>query len=281
MTKFIGRTATLNKLTKLLEKNSASFVVVYGRRRIGKSSLIEHFSREYRFLSFEGLSPRIGITKQDQLDEFSHQLVRQCATQYKKFTDWGDALHNLSLLTQNGRVVILLDEISWMALEDPDLPGKIKIAWDKYLKKNPQLVLFVCGSVSSWIEKNIVNSTGFHGRISLKIRLQELSLASCKYFWGKNQAKISNYEKLTLLAVTGGIPKYLEEVQPQLTAEENIRQLAFHESGILFNDFHNIFTDILLRKSDIYEKIVRLLCNGPIDSSIISNKLGIKKGRLS
>lgn len=279
MTDFIGRSREIRQLTQLMDKKTASFVVVYGRRRIGKSSLIEHFGSNHTMLSFEGLSPRVAITTQDQLDEFSRQLTRQCHNEYRRFSDWGDALHELSKYTQKGRMIVLLDEISWMALEDPDFPGKVKIAWDKYFKKNPKLIFFVCGSVSTWIKKNIVNNTGFHGRISLKLNLRELPLSICKKFWGPYENKVSNAEKLKLIAVTGGIPKYLEEINPKITAEENIRRMAFTEGGILFNDFSDIFTDTLLRKSDLYEKIVRLLADGAVDSKDISKKLGLAKGK--
>jgi hypothetical protein len=230
-------------------------------------------------LAFEGLSPRKAITSQDQLDEFSRQLSRQCQVPYRRFSDWGDAFLELSKHTQQGRNIVLLDEISWMALEDPDFPGKVKIAWDKYFKKNPKLIFFVCGSVSAWIKNNIVNNTGFHGRISLKLNLRELPLSVCKNFWQPYESKISNVEKIKVISITGGIPKYLEEINPKIPAEENIRRMAFTEGGILFNDFTDIFTDTLLRKSDIYEKIVRLLSDGAVDSKDISKKIGVAKGK--
>jgi AAA+ ATPase superfamily predicted ATPase len=279
MTGFIGRTQEIQRLNQLLDKSTASFVVVYGRRRIGKSSLIEHFGKNHRMLSFEGLSPRKAITTQDQLNEFSRQLARQCHTQYTRFTDWGDAFYELSKHTQRGRMVVLLDEISWLALEDPDFPSKVKMAWDKYFKKNPKLIFFACGSVSTWIKRNIVNNTGFHGRISLKLNLRELPLNVCKKFWAPHESKISNAEKLKVISVTGGIPKYLEEINPKITAEENTRRMAFTEGGILFNDFSDIFTDTLMRKTDIYEKIVRLLSDGSVDSKDISKKINVAKGK--
>jgi len=275
---FVGRNEELKLLRQLLEKRTPSLIVIYGRRRIGKSRLIEHFGKDYNLLSFEGLSPREAITMQDQLNEFSRQLSRQCKTPYKRFTDWGDAFYELSKHTQKGRVIVLLDEISWMALEDHDFPGKLKIAWDKHFKKNQRLILCVCGSVSAWIKENIVYNTGFHGRISLKLCLRELPLNLCKKFWRGMQKSLSAIEMLKVLAVTGGIPKYLEEINPTFTAEENIRQLAFTEGGILFNDFQNIFTDTVSRKSDLYERVVRLLCDGAVDSKDMSKKLNMSKG---
>lgn len=273
MIDFTGRDIELGQLQALIKKKTASLVVVFGRRRIGKSTLIEHFGQQYRCLSFEGLAPHHATTMQDQLDEFSQQLVRECGVPYQKFSDWSEAFLALSQHTTQGRQVILLDEVSWMAMEDPNFAGKLKIAWDKYFKKNRELILIVCGSVSAWIQDNIVMSTGFYGRISLKLYLRELPLTACKAFWGAQGETISAFEKLKVIAVTGGIPRYLEEIDPSLSAEDNIRRLAFSDSGILFNDYNNIFTDTLLRRSDRYNQVVRLLSDGAIESVELARRL--------
>ncbi len=89
---FIRRRVILQQMQRLLAKPTAGFVMVYGRRRIGKSSLISHFCRDYLLLAFEELSQSKALTKQDQLDEFSRQIAHQCHTQFKRFTDWSDAL---------------------------------------------------------------------------------------------------------------------------------------------------------------------------------------------
>jgi len=97
--------------------------------------------------------------------------------------DWGDLFWHLSQHAQKGKTVLVLDEISWMGSKDPTFVAKLKTAWDLYFKNNPQLVLILCGSISSWIEKNILSSTGFMGRISLDIILEELPLYECNEFW--------------------------------------------------------------------------------------------------
>jgi len=275
---FIGRSQEKFILNQAIKKPIANFIVVYGRRRIGKSSLIEEFCSDFDTLFFEGLSPRKGQTQQDQLNEFHRQLSRQSQDNHDLFADWSDAFYALSQCAKKGRKAIVLDEISWMAMEDRDFAGKLKIAWDKYFKKNSKLILFVCGSVSAWIKDNFVVSKAFHGRVSVSLCLRELPINLCKQFWGQQSNKISISEILKILSITGGIPKYLEEIHPKLTAEENIRQLAFSESGILFNDFKEIFTDTLIRKSPLYEKIIRLLSEASYDSPTLSKKLDMPGG---
>jgi AAA+ ATPase superfamily predicted ATPase len=164
---FVGRECELNRLANLWKRKTASFVVVKGRRRIGKSRLIEEFAKNANFISLSGLAPSEAMTAQMQRDEFARQLARifQIPIPYSK--DWGDLFWHLAHHTHTKKVVILLDEISWMGMKDPTFLGNLKNSWDQHLKKNPQLILIVCGSVSSWIEKNILSSTGFVGRVDL------------------------------------------------------------------------------------------------------------------
>ena len=130
------------------------------------------------------------------------------------------------------------------------------------------------GSNSAWIEKNILNSTGFFGRISLRIHLKELPLHECQKFWG-NQA-IAPFEKFKLLSVIGGIPRYLEEMQINKCAEDNIRRMCFRENGLLFNEFEEIFSDIFTSKSERYKQIVKILADKKATLSEIAEALNRK-----
>lgn len=277
MARFIGREVELHALESLYEKNSASLVVLKGRRRIGKSRLVEEFAKNQKFFSFTGLPPTPLTTAQSQRDAFANQLKKAFHSTLEKTNDWWDLLWFLAEHTKKDKVIILFDEISWMGSKDPDFLGKLKTVWDNYLKKNPKLILILCGSISSWIENNILSSTGFMGRISLTLTLEELPLFDCNKFWNANTS-ISAYEKFKLLAVTGGIPRYLEEIKPHLPAEENVRQLAFEKSGILFNEFDQIFSDLFSSRSEIYKRIVTHLANRKDERHQIAKELDMKTG---
>lgn len=106
-----------------------------------------------------------------------------------------------------------------MAMDDPTFLGKLKNIWDLELKKNHELILILCGSVSVWIEENILSSTGYFGRIPVCITLDELPLNECNSLLAEQRFKGSNYEKFLMLSVTGGIPYYLERVQPMQDVE--------------------------------------------------------------
>ncbi len=272
---FAGRAQELATLGRFLSKKSSSLLVVRGRRRIGKSRLIEEFAKGYRFYSFAGLAPTEHTTAQSQRDEFARQLNEQVGIPEVKADDWGKLFFLLSEKIQKGRVIVLFDEISWMGSKDPDFLGKVKNAWDQKFKSNPELIFVLCGSASAWIEENILSSTGFLGRVSYTLTLDELPLNDCEWFWGKAAKNISSYEKLKLLAVTGGVPKYLEEIDPTLSAEDNIRQLCFRKGGLLVDEFDHLFSNIFQRKSHLYQEIVRTLTYGSKEPVQLARELGV------
>lgn len=277
MTPFIGRADELKKLHNLFDKQTASLVILQGRRRIGKSRLIAEFAKGKTFYHFSGIPPTAETTKQSQLDEFARQLHLQTGLPEIQADDWSKLFILLAEKAKQGRIIILFDEISWMGSKDFDFLGKLKNAWDLYFSKNPKLILVLCGSVSSWIEKNIVKSTGFMGRPSLYMTLGELSLSECNQFWDKQGKNISAFEKLKFLAVTGGVPRYLELMNPKLSAEENIKQLCFSKDGPLLNEFEHIFSDIFSSRSKIYKSIVERLVRGPAVADKLAQELGLSR----
>lgn len=262
---YIGRKQELNRLSPLLQKNSASLVIFKGRRRIGKSRLAEEFaknSKNYRFLKFAGLAPTEKISPQEQRQEFMRLLSAQTAFPEVSVDDWGKAFSSLASQTQTGRVIILLDEISWMAKDSPEFLPKLKNAWDLNFKNNPELILILCSSISSWMDENIIESTGFMGRISLTLSLEPLPLKDCSTFIKTISPNLSPQEQLQILAITGGIPRYLEEILPHAPALETIRALCFKKEGILFREFEDIFTDLFSKKSPTYVRILMALLEG-------------------
>jgi uncharacterized protein len=280
MKKFIGRDQELVRLEAAVKKSSASFIVIKGRRRIGKSRLIEEFGKTFpKCYMFRGLVPNDGTTKQEQINEFARQARENLNLPNAQYSDWGDVFLAISQQVDSGKVLLAFDEISWMGSKDNTFLPKLKDLWDVYLKKNNKLIFIVCGSASAWIEKNIMSSAGFVGRVSFSITLKELSLASCRAFWPKN---ISHHEILKVLSITGGVPRYLEEINPKETAEQNIKKLCFTDGGLLVNEFHHIFSDIFLRKSDSYRKIVAYLAKGSADLSQIQSSLNLtSSGRVA
>ncbi len=273
---FYGRKEELRQLRGLKQKKTASLVCVLGRRRVGKSSLIEHFAQSSKnFIQIQGVAP-VDVGRggaQVQLNHFSSSLRKIFGGPQIQFQNWGEALEEMAMKTRRGEYIILLDEVSWMATGEPLFGSYLKDTWDRLFKKNPKLILVICGSVSTWIQSNILHHTNFVGRISLAIHLKELKLNEIDHFFHHKNQKVSSFEKLMYLGVTGGIPKYLEEINHSETINQNLARLCFTPSGFLFQDFDRIFNDIFGRKRKSLENIVMKLIEAPLTIAQIAKKL--------
>ena len=273
--KFVGREDQLAKLDALWRKRVSSFAVVSGRRRIGKSTLVEEFARRSgcRFIEIAGLPPEKKMTNERQIENFCERLAHEAGVPRPKADCWAQAFDALaSAVDARERTIVFLDEISWMGRYDPAFAGLLKNAWDIQLSKKSRLILVVAGSVSAWIQANIQHAKGYVGRISLDLTLQELPASDCLAFWGRKAARTATRELLDMLAVTGGVPKYLVEMDASLSADENIRRLCFDPDGYLYGDFNRIFDDVFDATVAAKKRIVTALADGPASAAELAER---------
>lgn len=269
MKPFVGRDDELRRLEELSQSRCACLAVIKGRRRIGKSRLAEEFGKGKEFLPFSGLAPVKGVTAQDQRDAFARQLTTLFHLPHLTFTDWSDAFAYLTRYLTEKPTVILFDEISWMGSKDPTFISKLKVWWDLVLQNHPSIVLILCGSISTWIDKNIINSTAFFGRVSLYLELTELSIPQCRELLNLQGFKGSDLDFFKILSVTGGVPWYLEQIQMHQSADENIKRLCFERNGLLVHEFDRIFNDLFSSRGEIYKKIIKILSQGMKDRAAL------------
>jgi len=241
-------------------------------------------------LSFSGLSPTEGVTAQHQRDLFAYKLSSLFGQEFSEgtdrgqnlkdftFSDWIEGFDCLAQLIGDRETVILFDEISWMGSKDPTFLPKLKVWWDQISEQYTNIVLVLCGSVSTWIEENILKSTAFFGRVSLHLTLMPLSLAESYQLLKQRGIQASNYDILRILAITGGIPWYIENFQADQSIDENIKRLCFSSHGLLVEEFNMIFHDLFKRQGDVYKKIVTLLAEGMRDYTEIREGLGYPEG---
>lgn len=265
MKPFVGRNRELQRLEDLLKTGRACLVVIKGRRRIGKSRLAEEFGKNKVFLPFSGLAPVKRVTAQDQRDAFARELATLFHLPPFTFTDWSDGFAHLSRHLTTKPTVILFDEISWMGSKDPTFTSKLKIWWDLVLQNHPSIILILCGSISTWIDKNIINSTAFFGRVSLYVELTELSIPQCRELLNLQGFKGSDLDFFKILCVIGGVPWYLEQIQSHQSADENIKRLCFEKNALLVHEFDRIFNDLFSSRGEIYKKIITILSQGMKD----------------
>ena len=278
---FFGRESELDQLGSLWRKRVPSLVTCRGRRRVGKSALIGEFARrtDARFIKIEGKRPEKGWSNATELQAFADQLAAQTGAETTPPSNWLNAFIRLSdKIPDNKKTVVLLDEISWLGYFDNTFAATLKIACDNYFKKHERLVLVVCGSVSSWIKENIIDNGAFFGRRSLDIVLKELPLRECVKFWGEAARRIDSREIFDVLSVTGGIPRYLEEIDPGASASENIRRMCYRPNAVLRVDFDEMFRDVITEQPVFVSKVLRTLVDGPRSVTEIAAVLDTEKG---
>ncbi len=274
---FIGRESELEDLAALWRRPGAHLVTCRGRRRIGKSTLFEEFAArsQARLVKLEGLAPQPRMRNDDQIRAFVEQLALQTDAVDAVPDSWLKAFKMLAdAVPAAGRTVVLLDEISWMGGYDDNFPGMLKIAWDNWFKRRPKLVLVLCGSVSAWISDNILNNTGFVGRRAADILLEELPLPDCVRFWGRAASRLSVHDLLDVLSVTGGVPRYLEAIDPALSADENVRRLCFLPKGALVGEFEELFGSAFGERAELKKSVLRALATGAKSGKEIAAALG-------
>jgi len=149
-----------------------------------------------------------------------------------------------------------------MGKDDPTFVPKLKAWWDTIVLEKPHVLTIFCSSVSVWIEENILNSTAFFGRVNLTITLEPLSIPESTKLLKLLGFKGGVYEIYKLLSIFGGIPWYLEQIDPKNMADENIKALCYQKDALLVLEFDRIFHDLFNGKGTIYKKILDALKSG-------------------
>ena len=278
---FFGREQQIEQLEALWRKRVGSLVTCRGRRRIGKSTLIETFAKKSgsRFIKIEGVKPKENFTNAHELETFAEQLSAQTGSDPTPPSNWLNAFIRLNdKIRDDERTVVLLDEISWLGHYDELFADTVRIAWENYWKKHDRLIVVLCGSVSSWIKNKVIDNSAYLGRRSLDLLIGELPLKECARFWGNSSERIASKEIIDVLSVTGGVPRYLEEVDPGLSADENIRRMCYQPNSILRVDFDEMFNDVITEQPRFSSRILRALVDGPRTATEIARDMEMEKG---
>lgn len=275
---FVGR----SKEAEILEKNynaaMSRLVVVYGRRRIGKSTLIQRFGeKKSDFYSFEAVEK---LDSQGQISHFIDQLRTKIDDPFFAqlvFSDWSQVFNYLTekLIQRRSKkkIIIFFDEIQWMAAGQEKLISLIKFYWDNHWKTR-NVMLILCGSVASFMVKKVLSSKALYGRINQEILLKGLTPAESFLMF---ENKRSHEEILNYLLVLGTIPKYLEEIDLTMSFNQNMQRLCFSKNSLMLNESERIFYS-QFKEVRTYQQIVQLLKNGIFSMVEISEKLKIASG---
>ena len=260
----IGRKDEISTLQECLESKRPEFLVVYGRRRVGKTYLIkEFFNDDFSFYA-------TGVAKlntRKQLKVFNESLIRYGSKDKTIPKDWFEAFARLeTLLTETGnrnaisnKMIVFLDELPWMDTPRSDFKSALDYFWNSWGSSRKDLLFIVCGSATSWIINNILKDTGgFYNRITRQIHLMPFCLRECEQLLESNGMHMTRKQMIESYMVLGGIPYYLNYLKSSLSLAQNIDMLFFHENSPLRYEYNQLFS-ALFKKSGYYSDIVEEL----------------------
>lgn len=275
MRDFIGRKDYMERLGSMWPQQGARLVAIYGRRRVGKTAIIQNFAGGKRAFLFEALE---GEDTKSQVKHFLEQLSIMAGKPHLKdlaYNDWPPVFELFTeIIFQEKSLVVCFDEISWMAAGRSKLISYIKFYWDKRWREHPHLLLILCGSVASWMIKNVVRATALYGRISESILVSPLKPGEVSEFIGRKRGQ---REALEYYLCFGGVPRYLEEFDFNKSIQLNIENTCFAPSGFFVEEADKIFYN-QFRETGTYKKIVAALFEAPLSLQEISQKVRLPSG---
>lgn len=261
MENIVGRKEEIAVLQSLKSSGKSAFVAVYGRRRVGKTFLIRAvFDKQFSFQA-TGLA-NVGL--RPQLANFHAALVKQFPQMEKRAAakNWFESFLNLSDGLESDprpQKIVFLDELPWFDSPQSGFVSALEHFWNSWASARTDVLLITCGSAASWMVNNLINNHGgLHNRVTHRLRLQPFTLGECEAFFQQKAMPIDRYQLLQLYMVMGGIPFYLEQVRPGLSAAQNIDRLCFGEDGPLRKEFDNLYPS-LFKKSEKHLALVEAL----------------------
>lgn len=264
---FIGRETELRFLKDKYEEKKGQLIVLYGRRRVGKTETLREFCKDKPHIFFSCTQSTDGV----QLARFSKQLLREDipAKQYiAKFADWEKAFHSiLDLPYGEKKKLIVIDEFPYMCKGNKSIPSILQNLWDAELKDS-NVMIILCGSAMSFIEKELLaEKNPLYGRATGIYKMNRMGFYDAARFFPNYSAR----EKVLAYAVLGGIPHYLNQFNPELSVAENIKCNILKKGSVLYSEVDFLLHQEL-RETMIYNSIIEAVALGNTKLNDISQK---------
>jgi len=264
---FVGRERELVALNKLYESNKFEFAVIYGRRRVGKTALINEFINEKKAIYFMGVESN---AKQN-LENFSKSIMEFASgiETESSFLSFQAAIEYVFKLAEKERIILAIDEYPYLARSSKSLASTLQLLIDKY-KDTSKLMLILCGSSMSYMEDHVLAyKAPLYGRRTAQMKLLPFDFEeTCRYF--KN---LSDEDKALIYGVAGGTPQYLLQMDDKLSVEDNIKNTYLNPISFLYEEPTNLLKQEV-REPAIYTAIITAIATGSSRMSEISSKVG-------
>ena len=270
----IGRTKEIKEINELYNSGKSELVAVYGRRRVGKTFLIDESLSGRLSFRHTGLSPietkrdngsasdkkpRISLLKM-QLKQFYVSLQQHGMRKSHCPASWIEAFFMLSSLMeqkdQGQRIVIFLDELPWMDTHRSGFVTAFEGFWNNWACHRHNVMVIVCGSATSWIQDNFIdNHGGLYGRVTREIKLSPFTLRECELFYKSRGVKLSRYDIVQSYMVMGGIPYYMNYVGRGMSIGQMVDSLFFGVKPRLENEYERLFASVFSRPAEMKQLV--------------------------
>ncbi len=263
---FIGRENELNTLNRLYSSDKFEFAVIYGRRRVGKTALINEFVKDKDNIFFTGVE----TNEKQNLDNFSRSIMEYNTgvAMGVSFNNFQMALEHIFELAKIKRIVFVIDEYPYVARASKSFASTLQFLIDKN-KDTSKLFLILCGSSMSYMEDHVLAyKAPLYGRRTAQFKIKPFEfLEACRYF--KN---FSDEDKALAYGIVGGTPQYLMQFDDTLSIEQNIKNTLLNPSSFIFEEPSNLLKQEV-REPAIYNAVITAIATGSSKMNEISNKI--------
>lgn len=276
----LGREEEKQQLQNCIDSRESQLVIVYGRRRVGKSFLINQFFDERFDFKLVGDNKQ---SKEEQLFNFYDELKRQTGKNVAVPKDWREAFFQLrdylETFTDEKKHIIFFDEMPWLDNQKSGFLAAFEYFWNSFGAAKNNLVCIVCGSATAWLVDNFdQNKGGLFNRQNCRIYLEPFTLRETEQFLiTQKNINWSRYDICECYMILGGIPYYLNQLSRNLTYSENIDNLFFKKRGALWDEFDHLY-NTLFSNAQSHIKIVEAVSSKRIG---LSRKEIIEKTKLN
>lgn len=273
----MGRARELAALDAVLAERGARFVLVYGRRRVGKTTLLLHWAEQAKrpFIYWVAtrdtpVQVRLGLAR--AVWRWAHPG----STGVPRFDTWADLFEAIAQVIGDRQVTLLLDEFSYAAESDPSLPSNLQAAWDHVFKKK-DITLVLSGSHLGMMKGLLAHQSPLYGRFTAQLPVDPLPFAALADFL----PRYSTAERVAVYAVAGGIPAYLERFDDRKTVGANLQHLFMRRTGMFRSEPFMLIGDVIRRETQTYESILKVIAEGHHTPQEIGAQLDLTSGYLS
>ena len=272
---FVGRHQELEQLNQAYQENNFQFTVIYGRRRIGKTSLINEFLKDKKAIYYVALEENA----EDNLKRFSDAISILKNTDQggkEKFANFEECFKEITRLAQEQRVILVIDEFPYLAKAYPTISSMLQSYIDHEFKET-NLFLILCGSSMSFMERQVLGyQSPLYGRRTLALKLEPFKLSEAH----EMLPKLSKEDAFIINTVCGGVPQYLSYMSDSMSVADNIKKNFLSKSGRLFDEPNNLLQQEL-RDPTNYNSIINAIASGASKHSKIAQSAHLQTGPLT